>query len=102
MSVRTAELFMAIAMFLCSLGLMWTVVGDGLSIGWVAGRGRWLATSVQLLGAGTATIVNAKDARGAELREKSHVDGCGPGGEQQAQVLMGGDGRARQPTHQGR
>ena len=39
MSVRTAELFIAIAMFLCSLGLMWTVVGDGLSIGWVAGRG---------------------------------------------------------------
>ena len=39
MSVRTAELFMAIAMFLASLGLMWTVYSDGLAIGWVAGRG---------------------------------------------------------------
>ncbi|MAC82133.1 MAG: hypothetical protein CML66_29245 [Rhodobacteraceae bacterium] len=39
MSVRTAELFMAIAMFLASLGLMWTVYTDDLAIGWVAGRG---------------------------------------------------------------
>ena len=39
MSVRTAELFMAIAMFLASLGLMWTVYADDLAIGWVAGRG---------------------------------------------------------------
>lgn len=39
MSVRTAELFMAIAMFLASLGLMWTVYSDGLAIGWVTGRG---------------------------------------------------------------
>ena len=30
---------MAIAMFLASLGLMWTVYSDGLAIGWVPGRG---------------------------------------------------------------
>lgn len=39
MSVRTAELLMAIAMFLASLGLMWTVYSDGLAIGWQPGRG---------------------------------------------------------------
>lgn len=39
MSTRTAELLMAGALLLFSLGLMWSVYSDGLSIGWIDGRG---------------------------------------------------------------
>lgn len=39
MTVRTAELMMAIATLLLSLGLMYNVYSDGLTIGWVDGRG---------------------------------------------------------------
>ena len=39
MTVRTAELLMAIATLLVSLGLMYNVYSDGLNIGWVDGRG---------------------------------------------------------------
>lgn len=39
MTVRTAELLMAIATLAMSLGLMWNVYSDGLNIGWVDGRG---------------------------------------------------------------
>ena len=39
MTVRTAELLMAIATLLLSLGLMYNVYSDGLRIGWVDGRG---------------------------------------------------------------
>jgi len=39
MTVRTAELLMAIATFLASIGLMLNIYLDGLNIGWVAGRG---------------------------------------------------------------
>lgn len=39
MTVRTAELLMGIATLLLSLGLMWNVWADGLTIGWVDGRG---------------------------------------------------------------
>lgn len=39
MTVRTAELLMAIATLLLSLGLMLNVYLDGLRIGWVEGRG---------------------------------------------------------------
>ena len=39
MTVRTAELLMAIATLLLSLGLMLNVYLDGLNIGWVEGRG---------------------------------------------------------------
>ena len=39
MSTRTAELLMAVGMFFFSLMLMWSVYSDGLTIGWVDGRG---------------------------------------------------------------
>lgn len=39
MSTRSAELLMGIGMFLFSLSLMWRVYADGLTIGWVDGRG---------------------------------------------------------------
>ena len=39
MTVRTAELLMAIATLLASIGLMINVYSDGLNIGWVEGRG---------------------------------------------------------------
>ena len=39
MSVRTAELLMGVCMLLASLGLMWSVVADDLTIGWLEGRG---------------------------------------------------------------
>ena len=39
MTVRTAELLMAIATLLVSIGLMVNVYSDGLNIGWVEGRG---------------------------------------------------------------
>jgi len=39
MTVRTAELLMAIATLLVSLGLMLDIHLDGLSIGWIEGRG---------------------------------------------------------------
>ena len=39
MTVRTAELLMAIATLLVSLGLMFNVYSDGLAIGWIEGRG---------------------------------------------------------------
>jgi hypothetical protein len=54
MTVRQAELAMAIATILMSLGLMWSAT-DGLSIGWVPGRGPgsgfwpfWLAVGMLL------------------------------------------------------
>ncbi len=39
MTVRIAELLMAIATLLVSLGLMLNIYVDGLSIGWIEGRG---------------------------------------------------------------
>jgi len=39
MTVRTAELLMAIATFLASIGLMLKVQSEGLNVGWVEGRG---------------------------------------------------------------
>ena len=39
MTVRTAELLMAIATLVLSVGLMVNVYTDGLNIGWVEGRG---------------------------------------------------------------
>ncbi len=39
MSTRMAEFFMAIALLLGSLGLMWSIYADGLSIEWIEGRG---------------------------------------------------------------
>jgi hypothetical protein len=62
MTVRTAELLMAIATLLLSLGLMYNVYSDGLNIGWVEGRGPgagmwpfWL--SLGMAGAAFATLV---------------------------------------------
>lgn len=39
MSVRMAELIMGVFMLLASFGLMYTVVAEGLTIGWIEGRG---------------------------------------------------------------
>jgi len=39
MTVRTAELLMGVCLLLISLGLMWSVLGDDVSIGWLPGRG---------------------------------------------------------------
>lgn len=62
MTTRTAELLMGIATFLLSIGLMWNIYADGLSIGWVEGRGPgsgmwpfWLALGMAL--AATATLI---------------------------------------------
>lgn len=46
MTTRTAELLMAIAMLLMSLGIIWSILGGGLAIGWVPatetfGAGMW-------------------------------------------------------------
>jgi hypothetical protein len=55
MTVRTAELLMGLTTLLISLGIMWSVVGDDLNIGWVKGRGPgagmwpfWLAVGMAL------------------------------------------------------
>lgn len=62
MTVRTAELLMALATLLLSLGLMYNVYADGLTIGWVDGRGPgagmwpfWL--SLGMAGASLATLL---------------------------------------------
>ena len=62
MTVRTAELLMAITTLLVSLGLMLNVYTDDLSIGWVSGRGPgagmwpfWLSAGMAL--ASVATLV---------------------------------------------
>ncbi|MCR9089298.1 MAG: tripartite tricarboxylate transporter TctB family protein [Rhodobacteraceae bacterium] len=62
MTVRTAELLMAIATLLLSLGLMMKVYFDGLTIGWVDGRGPgagvwpfWLSAGMAL--ASLATLI---------------------------------------------
>jgi len=39
MSTRTAEFLMAIGMLLMSLGIIWSILSDGLAIGWVPERG---------------------------------------------------------------
>lgn len=62
MTVRTAELLMAIALLALSLGLMLNVYTDGLNIGWVDGRGPgagvwpfWLSAGMAL--ASLATLI---------------------------------------------
>ncbi len=62
MTVRSAELLMAIATLLAALGLMAKVYMDGLNIGWVEGRGPgagvwpfWLSAGMAL--AALATLV---------------------------------------------
>lgn len=62
MTIRTAELLMAIATLLLSLGLMLNVYTDGLRIGWVPGRGPgagmwpfWLSAGMAL--ASLATLL---------------------------------------------
>lgn len=39
MSVRTAEILMGVFLLLASFALMWNVVSDDLTIGWVEGQG---------------------------------------------------------------
>jgi len=62
MTVRTAELIMAIATLLISLGLMFNIYGSDLTIGWVEGRGPgsgmwpfWLSLGMAL--ASLATLI---------------------------------------------
>ena len=73
MTVRTAELFMAIATLLVSLGLMFNVYSDGLRIGWVEGRGPgagmwpfWLSAGMAL--ASVATLVRWFQGKTPESR----------------------------------
>ncbi len=73
MTVRMAELLMGVAMLLLSLGLMWNVVSDDLTIGWVDGRGPgagmwpfWLSAGMAL--ASVWTIVRWVQGITAESR----------------------------------
>jgi len=73
MTVRTAELLMAIATLLVSLGLMYNVYSDGLRIGWVDGRGPgagmwpfWLSGGMAL--ASLATLVRWFQGKTPESR----------------------------------
>ncbi len=73
MTVRTAELLMAIATLLISLGLMINVYTSDLNIGWVAGRGPgsgmwpfWLSSGMVL--ASLATLIRWFRGQTAESR----------------------------------
>lgn len=73
MTVRTAELLMGIATLLLSLGLMWNVWSDGLTIGWVEGRGPgagmwpfWLSLGMAM--ASLATIIRWTQGKTPESR----------------------------------
>lgn len=73
MTVRTAELLMAIATLILSLGLMLNVYLDGLTIGWVEGRGPgagmwpfWLSLGMAL--ASAATLIRWVRRRTPESR----------------------------------
>ncbi|MDJ0827419.1 MAG: tripartite tricarboxylate transporter TctB family protein [Rhodobacter sp.] len=73
MTVRTAELLMAIATLALSLGLMFNVYADGLTIGWVEGRGPgagmwpfWLSAGMAL--AALATLVRWVQRKTPESR----------------------------------
>lgn len=73
MTVRTAELLMAIATLLISVGLMMNVYLDDLNIGWVPGRGPgagmwpfWLSVGMAL--ASLATLVRWFQGKTPESR----------------------------------
>lgn len=73
MTVRTAELLMAIATLLMSLGLMLNIYIDDLNIGWVAGRGPgagvwpfWLSAGMAL--ASFATLIRWFQGKTPESR----------------------------------
>ena len=73
MTVRTAELLMAITTLIVSLGLMLNVYTDDLSIGWVRGRGPgagmwpfWLSAGMAL--ASVATLVRWAQKKTPESR----------------------------------
>ena len=73
MTVRTAELLMALATLALSLGLMFNVYSDGLTIGWVDGRGPgagvwpfWLSAGMAL--AAIATLVRWFQGKTPESR----------------------------------
>ncbi len=73
MTVRTAELLMALATLALSLGLMFNVYSDGLTIGWVEGRGPgagvwpfWLSAGMAL--AALATLVRWFQGKTPESR----------------------------------
>lgn len=73
MSVRTAELLMAIATLLVSIGLMMNIYLDGLRIDWVEGRGPgagvwpfWLSAGMAL--ASLATLVRWFQGKTPESR----------------------------------
>ena len=56
MTMRTAELWMAIALLIGSLGLMWSIHSDGLSIEWIEGRGPGAGVWPFWLSAGMALV----------------------------------------------
>lgn len=73
MTVRTAELLMALATLALSLGLMFNVYSDGLNITWVEGRGPgagvwpfWLSAGMAL--AALATLVRWFQGKTPESR----------------------------------
>lgn len=80
MSVRTTELLMGVVLLLASLGLMWSVVSDDLTIGWVEGRGPGAGMWPFWLSAGMAltsiwTIVRWYRGTTAESRnEDPYID----------------------------
>ena len=77
MTMRTAELWMSIALLLGSLGLMWSIHSDGLSIEWIEGRGPGAGVWPFWLSAGMAltcvwTLVRWFRSQTAECRDLSH------------------------------
>jgi len=77
MTVRTAELLMAIATLLGSIGLMAKVYFEGLNVGWVDGRGPgsgmwpfWLSTMMLL----AAAVTLSRWFRGVTPESRSTED----------------------------
>ena len=75
MTVRTAELLMAIATFLFAIGIMVKIFTDGLVIGWIEGRGPgsgmwpfWLSCGMAL--ASVATLVRWFQGKTPESRSR--------------------------------
>ena len=77
MTVRAAELTMAVVMLLVSFSLMWNVTSDDLTIGWVEGRGPgagmwpfWLSTGMALVS--LWTIIRWFQSVTPESRNEDH------------------------------
>lgn len=77
MSIRIAEFWMGIALLVGSLGLMWSIHSDGLSIEWIDGRGPgagvwpfWLSAGMAL--ASVWTLIRWFRTQTPESRDLSH------------------------------